>query len=852
DMAYGVVQLGGNFELGTFLDAGWMGFYLFWGLAALHPTVRSVAHATESPDVVASRTRLTVLGAVVLVPPAVMVVQVARGEFRELLVPAGSSVVIVLLVMARMYGLLGSLSATAARERALRTAAASLVATTDRRSVYRATVEATRELLGPSSAVVRLALWSDAELASATSRPGAAGDGTPTPPRASGNGNGHRSPSPAPAGDEPLGLADLGRILEDPLGLGRPARSTVVAPVVIHDDLQGAIVVASEERLPPGLSGTLDTLGSQVAMALESVSLTENLHQRRGEARLAALVQNSSDVITVIDADTTVRYQTPSVLQVLGHSVGDLDGTRLIDLVHPSDLARALVFFEEAAAGSGTSAPVELRTRRADGQWQDVEAVSNNLLGDRNVGGIVLTIRDVSERKAFERRLTEQAFHDALTGLANRSLFSNRLEHALGRRHRRPDAVAVIFIDLDDFKTVNDSLGHAAGDALLVEVAQRLTTVLRPGDTTARLGGDEFAVMIDEIDDPTIPVSVAERVLEQLRSPFLLDGKEVDVSASLGIAVATDGATTAEDLLRNADIAMYMAKSRTQGGYEVFEARMHDSALQRLNLKADLQRALEHDELVLHYQPIYDLATGRPAGFEALVRWQHPERGLLGPGEFIPLAEESGLIVSLGRRVLEMACRQARRWYAVHGATMSVNLSRKQLTHPALVEDVAAILACAGLPPEAVTLEITESLVMHDVDATVAVLHQLRRLGVRIAIDDFGTGYSSLATLRHLPVDVLKIDKAFVDGIATSQEDLILVSTVVELARGLGMATVAEGIEDEAQLAALKAVGCSHGQGYHLSRPVPAAQADAVIARTPTRTPDRTGEPTGARTGGPT
>ena len=819
DILYAVSQLTGNFQVGTALDAGWMGFYLFSGIAALHPSMATIADAGPEREARSGRLRLAVLGTVVMVAPVVLAVQALRREYGELAYVAAASVVLSLLVLARMGVLLRSLDATAARERTLRAAAAAFGACSDRQGICAAALVAVRDLVGDDGPTAHLAMWSGADVVATAFPDGVAPEGDTA------NGKGSARPAGAP-----LTLSELDAVLNrTDTGLG-PAAGSVVTPVVVQEELQGAIVVVSDPPLAPELIRSLDTLSTQLGTALERTALSDDLHQRRGEARFRSLVHNSSDVITVVDADTTVRYQTPSVRQVLGYDTDALIGTRLIDLVHTDDVPIALELFDEAA--SGANAAVELRVRRSDGSWVDAEAVGDNLLGDPNVGGIVVTLRDVSDRKAFERRLQHQALHDSLTGLANRALFTDRVEHALSRRTRDDHrVVVVVFLDLDDFKTVNDSLGHAAGDQLLSAVATRLANCLRPGDTTARLGGDEFAVLLEELNSRDDAFLTADRLLAALVEPFSLEGKEVDIHASLGIAFADEDATRSEELLRNADIAMYMAKSNHKGGYEVFEPSMHEAALRRLELKAELQRAVDAGDFVLQYQPIVALDTELVMGFEALVRWIHPERGMVPPGEFVPLAEETNLILPLGRWVLEQACRQARSWHAQYGTTMSINLSRKQLAQACLVDEVADVLRRTGVSPQAITLEITESVVMHDVENTAAVLSRLRDLGVCVAIDDFGTGYSSLATLRQLPIDILKIDKAFVDGVATSDEDAVLVGTVVELAKGLGMVTVAEGIEDGDQSRRLQELGCARGQGYHFARPLPEAEAGALARR---------------------
>jgi diguanylate cyclase (GGDEF)-like protein/PAS domain S-box-containing protein len=813
DLVYAVSQLSGTFEVGTAQDLGWMGFYAFSAIAALHPSMATLADPGLTRESGSGRVRLFVFGTVVLVAPAVLAVQTIRGDVGELEFVAGASIVLSLLVLARVGILVGSLADTAARERTLGSAAAAFGASEDREAICAAALDAARELAGPGR-TAHLAMWSNEDVVASQDREVRS--------------NGHVPGDHAPVAGA-LGLGDLDAVLQDAGGERRDeALHTLISPVVVQDELLGAVVVRSERTLPVGLVDSMDTLSSQLAMALERSALAQDLHQRRGEARFRSLVHNSSDVITVVDADSTVRYQTPSVQQVLGYGPEELLGRRLLQLFHPDDVAAALALFEEVTtAAARPNIPIELRARRADGRWVDVEAVGDNLLGDPNVGGIVVTLRDVSDRKAFERKLRHQALHDSLTGLANRALFTDRVEHALSLRLEANRHVAVVFLDLDDFKTVNDSLGHAAGDKLLSIVADRLVENVRPGDTTARLGGDEFAVLLEGPDSAETAFAAADRLLRALREPFMVDGKDVDVSASLGIAVADESNGLAEELLRNADIAMYTAKGHNKGGWALFEPHMHEAALRRLELKAELQRAVDAGDFLLLYQPIVDLGTGCVEGFEALVRWIHPEKGMISPAEFIPLAEETNLILPLGRWVLEHACRQARAWHRTLGTTMSVNLSQKQVAEPGLVEDVAGIIRRTGVAPGAITLEITESVVMHDVEQTVEVLRRFQNLGVSVAIDDFGTGYSSLATLRQLPVDVLKIDKAFVDDVAVSSDDAVLVGTVIDLARGLDMVTVAEGIEDGAQRERLGELGCVRGQGYHFARPLPAADAEA-------------------------
>jgi diguanylate cyclase (GGDEF)-like protein/PAS domain S-box-containing protein len=589
------------------------------------------------------------------------------------------------------------------------------------------------------------------------------------------------------------------------------------------------------------MAGLLASLRAAVArsqrLAQDSARLTRDLERRRSEERLGALVQNSSDVITVVHPDLTIRYQTPSGRGLLGHDPEALVGTSLTDLLHPDDAPRAMTFYSEQVHQPGVSPRGEWRLRHRDGSWVDAEVVSNNLLEDPNVEGIVLTIRDVRERKAFEEQLRHQAFHDGLTSLANRALFLNRLEHALTRREIDGARAGVLFVDIDDFQSVNDRLGHAAGDELLVGVAGRLQTCVRPADTPARVGGDEFAVLMAELPDDVEALRVAERILSALDEPFCVQGTEVRLRASIGVACATVGQDEGEAVLRNAEVAAYTAKSRGKGRCETFEPVTHRRLVEQLQLKADLQKALEQQEFVLNYQPIVWLETGRVAGVEALLRWAHTERGVVPPVEFIPLCEQTGLIVPIGQMVLEEACRQAKQWQTElpdHRALyMSVNLSAVQLQHPRLVSDVGRALAATGLEPGRLVLEITESTLVDDVDAAVATLRELKALGVLLAIDDFGTGYSSLSYLDRLPVDVLKIDRTFTQRITSDPKESALARAIIQLGPTLELKTVAEGIEEADQWETLRGLGCDLGQGYFFSRPLNGDAMTAFLATAP-------------------
>jgi diguanylate cyclase (GGDEF)-like protein len=441
---------------------------------------------------------------------------------------------------------------------------------------------------------------------------------------------------------------------------------------------------------------------------------------------------------------------------------------------------------------------------------------------------------DVTERRRVERQLLHDAFHDTMTGLPNRALLMDRLAGALARARRRPNQlVAVLFLDVDRFKFVNDSLGHAVGDQLLIQMSKVLGSCVRPGDTVARLGGDEFIVLLEGLDEPADAVRVADRILEAVAAPFQLEGHEVFASLSIGIALSTREYARPEDMLRDADTAMYQAKGGGKACHQIFDTSMHKHAVHVLALENELRRAVERKAFLLHYQPIVELAGGRIVALEALVRWEHSERGLVSPVEFVQLAEETGLIFEIGAWALEEACRTAREWAEALALdfTINVNLSSKQFSHANLVEQVAAVLRQTRLQPRRLKLEITESVIMENADSAVAMLASLRELGVGVCIDDFGTGYSSLAYLLRFPADSLKVDRSFVSTIAKGDRNAQLVSSIVSLGTSLGMEVVAEGVETDAQRGQLQALGCRLAQGYLFSKPLDEERARALLAR---------------------
>ena len=836
DTASAALQLVGVGRHGAALDAVWLLSYVLWGTAALHPSMRALT-AAASPRAGPprlTRRRVALLAGALLTGPAARAVQAGRGRALDIPALVGGSVVLWGLALARLGGLVDLLTAAlarveraAARERALRRAAAVLLAATDRGAVEAAAVEAALALAG-SGAGTRacLARRDGARLVvvAAAGRPdGVPLDAAPAP---------RALPSAVDAALRDRRLVTLAppaaTAVWGALGAGTVGGSVILAPLP-RGEGYGEVLLAGGPALDTvAFADGLAVLAAQVALALDRADLAEALHARRSEDRFRALVQHASDVIAVVAADGTIGYASPAIARVLGYRAEERQAANAFDLLHPDDRDKGLALRAAALAGPASSAPVEVRVRHRDGTWRHLEIIATDLRDHPDVGGIVLNSRDVTERRALEERLRYQAHHDPLTGLANRARFLEGVAAALARGR-----AAVLFLDLDRFKVVNDSLGHAVGDRLLVATAARLRDCTVPGDLLARLGGDEFTVLLAPGSGLDAARRRAKRVLAALAVPFPIDGHAVVVTTSVGVAFGEAGGRAAE-LLRDADVAMYQAKQAGKARYAVYDGSMRAAAVMRLALESDLRQALERDELRVYYQPKVALATGRIAGVEALVRWQHPTRGLLAPGTFIPLAEETGLILPLGRWVLAAACAQLVAWrerYPASGLLLGVNVSARQLQRGDLAAEVAAILAASGLAPGALKLELTESVLMEDAVATGRAIRDLRGLGVQLILDDFGTGYSSLAYLKRLPLDALKIDRSFVAGLGTDPEDAAIVRAVVSLARALDLLVVAEGVETAEHAAALRALGCDLGQGMHFAAPLPPDELATLLAR---------------------
>jgi diguanylate cyclase (GGDEF)-like protein/PAS domain S-box-containing protein len=822
DSAYNLALLKGTYNHSQLIyDLGWIFYYVLWGAAALHPSMRVLEEPATDSRARLTSMRLALLGAACLIAPSIRFVQSLGNP--DVLVLIVASAVLFLLVVIRMAGLVRQEERIVSRERTLRVAGAELVGAAGYEQINSAAIAGVQRLLGKDTSV-HLALLRDGE---------------PVVAASSQDSDWQLAESTFDwlrehAGESRFQYLELPREVRNDLRF-EGGHTVLLTPLSIRSEVRGLLVANSGSQVSEEVENSFQALGLQVSLAVESASLAADLHRRQSEARFRSLVAHSSDLITVLDANGIVTYQSPSIERVLGYRADEVEGTQFYWLLSEADRPRLRGLIAGDGSGSTDAHTLECSLAHKDGTSLRFEVQHTDLLHDEHVHGIVLNSRDVSERKEFEDQLQHQAFHDPVTNLANRALFADRVEHALMRSQRGFPDIAVVFIDLDDFKTVNDSLGHAAGDEVLKEVARRLRIAVRPTDTVARFGGDEFAVLLESVNDSSQAADAAARILHALELPYEIDGKQVFPRASIGICLIDREANVPEaaELLRNADVAMYMAKRDSKGSYRVFEPAMHERVVERLELRAELQQAIEADHLVLHYQPVVRLEGHEILGVEALLRWQHPTRGTIPPDQFIPLAEETGLIISMGRWVLNEACREGvelhKRFVRKEPLAISVNLSVRQLQSDSIVSDVRCALETSGLPPESLVLEITESVMMSDSDFAVQRLSDLKALGVRLAMDDFGTGYSSLSYLSRFPVDILKMDRSFV----ASGENVALQSAIIALGASLDLDVVAEGIELEEQERSLHDLGCEIGQGFLFARPMPSSDLATFLAGRP-------------------
>ncbi|MGW0121221.1 aminotransferase class I/II-fold pyridoxal phosphate-dependent enzyme [Streptomyces sp. NPDC003327] len=842
DVIYGILQIRGTWQVGTAWDLGWVVFFTAWGLAALHPSMTGLTERAPEPTPRIAERRLALLAGASLVAPGLLLFQSLRDDRpQDIAVIALFSALMFLLVLARLWGIMSDHGKSEARERGLRVAAASLVAALSPREVAGAVETAATTLFGPAAEDGTDGAGPPRALLLVRDRAGGV-TAVPTPSRPW---SCHTDVLTRGATTWTEPLAEGSRLL--PVTALEPA---VAAEVTAEDhallcplDLQtpagrepllGVLVLAGTEKKLSEIAGSAQSLASQAALALERFELSEEVNRRTSEAYFRTLVHNASDVILIVDDDDTVRYASPSAENMFGRSL--LPGTPLTDLIASADAPAALRVLADARARDDADARDDWKLLHGEAADLEVEVRCSNLRHERTVHGLVLTLRDVTEQRKLERELTHRAFHDSLTGLPNRVLLLERIERALLRGRRESTLTCMLFVDLDDFKVVNDTMGHSVGDELLVAVARRLTSVLRLSDTAARLGGDEFAVLIEGAREPRDAEALAAEIVHTLSQPFHLTDGAVSVSTSVGIATVLDSAH-AEELLGHADLALYAAKAAGKKRWRLFHPELHSRLVARHELQAGMDTAIADHAFALRYQPIVETTGGAPAGLEALIRWPHARRGMVPPDQFITLAEESGHIMPLGAWVLEHAALDIARWQRSRPRDpplyANVNVSARQFRDPGIVEEVRRTLRSSGLAPGSLVLELTESVLMRQDAQLRTTMAALKDLGVSIAIDDFGTGFSSLGYLRDFPIDILKVDKSFIDDITTDPQQVALVEGIVRIADVLGLQVVAEGIEHEEQRALLADMGCRFGQGYLFARPMTAPQTESYLHRAP-------------------
>jgi diguanylate cyclase (GGDEF)-like protein/PAS domain S-box-containing protein len=848
DTWFGGLQLYGSFHSGTVVDLGWAVMYGAWGAAALHPTMAQLTEPVSRQRPQASPSRLVVLMLASLIAPAVLFIQSLRHHNYDDGVIAVFSAVLFLLVTSRLWDMAASHRRALQRERTVRLAGASLAAAGTVTEVAVAMQNAAADLTSsrsPRDAL--LMVRDDGHFRTVSAVPAGDDDDPRELDRLT------ESWLPALTGDEPVFLpqARLGGAASAPLtgranALLAGADGVLLCPLTLRDrpggdPLIGVLVVFGTRRILTDLSDTFEILAYQVALAVERIALSQEVIRQRSEAYFRTLVQDTSDVILIVADDGLVQYATPSAASMFGDIA--TEGAHLWDLVADGErdaIVRALARLRHYVGNSAYTEDWQI-TRR-DRRCVQVQVRCSDLRHDRTVAGLVLTLRDVTEQRQLEAELKHRAFHDALTGLPNRLLFQDRAAHALTRAKREGTTTGVLFVDLDDFKVTNDTMGHSVGDELLVAAAIRLAAVVRESDTAARLGGDEFALLVEHLADSAAVEAFAERVVRAFIEPFDLAEGSVITTATVGVATTEDSADV-DELLRHADLALYAAKASGKRQWRRYAPVLSAGMIRRREVQAALEEAVNTSAFTLVYQPIVALTSGAIAGFEALVRWPHPQWGMMQPDQFIELAEETGHIVPLGSWVLGQAASEIVQWrHRLPAHTplyASVNVSARQFRDPGFVAGVRRVLTQTGLAPASLMLELTESVLLRGDDERLhADLAELKSIGVKLAIDDFGTGYSSLSYLRELPIDVLKIDKSFVDGIAISEQRLALVEGIIGIARTLHLDVIAEGIETEVQRDLLVSMGCQYGQGYLLAMPVAADQAETLVRIGPQPIPE--------------
>jgi diguanylate cyclase (GGDEF)-like protein/PAS domain S-box-containing protein len=800
DLGYALLYFEGRHPGTQFgLDLGWSLFYLAWGAAALHPSMTSVGeparrHSAQNPWL-----RMSLLGAACLIAPGALLGWAVDHEEDELTVLSLFACAAIVLVLTRLSLIFMDYRRAGARGRIVGAAGTEMVAAVEVDDVVRALARAGEGLFGaPGRERLQLA-WQS----------------TQQPVHAE--------------------LSQTARLPEPLAKLAEGYPAALVLPLAFNIPRDGhhpaALVATGTAQELVTLHDPVETLAAQAALAIDRVELGHEVRRHASEAYFRTLIQNAADGIMIVQNGGLIRYASPSADRLFAPR--ELAGTQLHDLVGYLAVDRI-----EAALREEDTEPVVWALGGPGRVRSDVEVTADDLREDETIGAIVLTLRDVTERRELEAQLTRQALHDPLTGLPNRRYFQQRLEQAFAAA-TPADQIYLLLADLDDFKEINDTRGHGIGDQLLKAVGERLSASVRPGDSASRIGGDEFAVVLEHIQSPAEAEMVAERIITAFRAPFLLGGDPVPVGVSVGFA-GTMQSATAEELLSNADLALYASKNEGKRRWRPFETALHAELLERAGLRASLDQAIADETIALDYQPVVDLADGAVVGFEALVRWPHPVRGLLAPDRFIPLAEQTGQIIPLGRWIMRQAVREVAEWNAVSpesGVWVAINVAGRQFADPGFVDDVAEALDTFGVAPGLIVLELTESSLLqndqHGGEQAPQLLSALKTLGVRIALDDFGTGYSSLSYLSELPVDILKIDKSFVSGADRSPERVALVEGIIRIAGALRITVIAEGIESQEQWDRLAATDCQYGQGFLFSRPMAGESVRSLLRAQP-------------------
>ena len=779
--------------VGSPIEAGALTFYAALGAAALVPSMATLSTPSREPRDESGTLPLVLVAISAIIPFSLLLSESLPGESGNPTTIAIASAAMLALVLARLTIATVQLRRSRSDAITVRDAAADLVAASDLPSVQAAVTSAMRKLLRPGAVFT-------------------------------------------------VSQADA----REPVAAPRDSRFAIPLHATDPDAVSTeAIVVHAPSGALAAVSRPLEVIAAQVDLASARIDLTEQVISNRSDQYFRALVQNASDVIIIVDDNIRIRYASPSAQPMFGTSA--LDGRRLPDLLTPADRHRADELFYEkcrpldpdfrrATTSRGHDPGVDgviradWRLDGPDARWVEMSCL--DLRSEDAVRGFLVTLREVTERRRLEERLTEQAFHDPLTGLGNRSLFTAQVSGAVADTAHTATAAAVLFVDLDDFKVINDGYGHVVGDAFLKDVGRRLTAVTGPAGVAARVGGDEFAVLVQGPDAAEAADHVADRITTTFAEQTTVEGHVIRCGASVGVATTSD-AGSAQELLRHADLALYEAKGSGKQQWHHYNPTMTTAIMERLELQAALSEALETAALRMEYQPIVQLFSGQTVGFEALLRWEHPTRGRLGPAEFIDVAEDSGLIAPIGEWALRSAIHEATRWAAQSPQAppyVSVNVSVKQFRTVDMFDLVRARLDESGLPPDRLMLEITESLLLHDDDRVMDNLGRLRQLGVRIAIDDFGTGYSALSYLQRVPLDVIKLDRLFTNSMRTSAQQRHVVTCIVQLAAALTLDIVAEGIETMDEYGLARQVGCAYGQGFLFSRPLPPAHALRWVA----------------------